>query len=268
MRSAIIFVIILAMVLPVNALPSYRNYVNDYANIIDAGTESQLNEYIIWLEQNTTSELAVLTVNDIEGAVSEKSYAIDVSNSWGIGKEKADNGILVLVILGTRRIEIEVGYGLEGILPDGKVGSIIRQNTQYFKDGNYSLGISNIVQALGSEIKKEPFERADASSVAFIFPIVLFLFFFVLVIVAIGYGYLGNRCPKCKSRLKYRVIEKKEEFIVEHYCEKCGYSSKKRKKKSGFFFFPVVVPGGGSGGGGFGGFGGGSSGGGGAGGSW
>ena len=269
MKSFVLFAIaVLVLSSSVFAL-SYTNYVNDYANVIDAETESQLNAYIEFLEQNTSSELAVLTVDNIENAQSEKMYATQIFNEWGIGKAKADNGILVLVVMNTRRIEIEVGYGLEGILPDGKVGSIIRENADYFRAENYSQGIYNIVTTLGTEIQKEPFERdADSSLLNLIFPIIWVLFIFVLVISSIARGFIGNRCPKCKSKLTVKTTELKDEYVIEKKCNKCGYTKKERKKKSRFMFVPIIIGSGHGSSGGFGGFGGGGSGGGGAGGGW
>lgn len=265
MKLAIFFLVVVFLVSATYALPSYYNYVNDYADAIGDTTEAQINEYIALLERNTTSELAVLVVNDIENYQSEKEYVVAVFNEWSVGKTETDNGVLVLVVMSTRRIEIEVGYGLEGVLPDGKVGSIIRENADYFRAENYSTGIYSIVRALGSEIKQEPFQRSSDSY--FIFPLILIVFFLAIFVISIAYSLRSNRCPKCKAQLKTRVREAKNEYIIEKYCEKCGFKKTTRKKRTGFFFFPVVV-GGGSGGGGFGGFGGGSSGGGGAGGNW
>jgi len=246
--------------------PSYQGYVNDNAGVIDDATEAQITAYIAWLEQNTTAEIGVLTIQTLpQGVSSEKAFATQVFNEWDIGKADVDNGVLVLVVLDTRRIEIETGYGVEGILPDGKVGRIIDNHIDAFRASEYGQGILAVVQDLGAEIQQEPFGRS-APDYSF-FPVLLFSVLFAIVIAAVAYNRFGNRCPRCKTRLTVRMRETKEEFITERTCPKCGYKSVKRRKKTGMMLLPIFIGRGSSGGGG-GSFGGGSSGGGGAGGSW
>jgi uncharacterized protein len=118
-----------------------QGYVLDNANIISNEAKSFLENLTIELEQKTSAELAVVVVNSLDGE-SIEMYAVKLFEKWGIGKKGKDNGILLLVSLNDRRVRIEVGYGLEGVINDGKAGEIIRNNIiPYFKQGDFSGGV-------------------------------------------------------------------------------------------------------------------------------
>jgi uncharacterized protein len=119
------------------------NHVVDLAGIIDAGSEAGLNRYLMELEQKTTAQMVVLTINSLEGEPIE-DVSIDVAhNRWKLGQKDKDNGVLILVALNDRKYRFEVGYGLEGVLPDSLVGSIGRQYlVPYFQKGDYATGIT------------------------------------------------------------------------------------------------------------------------------
>lgn len=136
----------------VNPKKSRNEWVSDMANIIDPSTERELNLLIDQLEKRTTAEIAVVTINRTDGRT-PKEFATDLFNRWGLGKKGVDNGILVLLVLETRRIEVETGYGVEGKLPDGKVGEILDKHViPRFKEGNYSQGLLDGVKAMGEVI--------------------------------------------------------------------------------------------------------------------
>lgn len=151
----------------INPKTARNAWVSDMAGVIDDNTEAQLNAYIDDLEKKTSAEIAVVTVKKCEdffgsGAaryktdINVKDFATKLFNAWGIGKKGQDNGVLVLVSVGQRRIEIETGYGVEGILPDGKVGAILDKHViPYFKKDDYGGGIAQGVYALGREILYE-----------------------------------------------------------------------------------------------------------------
>ena len=99
------------------------------------------------LEQQTSSEIAVATVESLDG-MSVEEYANRLFKEWGVGQAKQDNGVLVLVAPNEREMRIEVGYGLEGVLPDGLAGQVIRDDfTPRFRENDYSGGIRNGVNA-------------------------------------------------------------------------------------------------------------------------
>ncbi|MDD5191441.1 MAG: TPM domain-containing protein, partial [Dehalococcoidales bacterium] len=100
-----------------------------------------------------TNQVAVLTVPTL-GGVGIEEYAVSVFKEWKLGQKGKDNGILVVVSPGERRMRIEVGYGLEGTMPDAVAGDIIRNvMTPHFKNGDYNGGIDAGVQAIISDLE-------------------------------------------------------------------------------------------------------------------
>ena len=119
----------------------YGAWVTDMAEILTDFTEAQLNQMIKQLEVKNGTEIAVVTVPETTPAASPKEFATDLFNYWGIGKKEQDNGVLFLISVGDRRVEIETGYGVEGILPDAKVGRIVDTKIKpQFKQGNFDEG--------------------------------------------------------------------------------------------------------------------------------
>jgi uncharacterized membrane protein YgcG len=105
--------------------PAPQGRVNDFAQVLDPSTKSQLNALVAEVEQQTTAEIAVVVV-PTTAPMTPKEYVTALFNRWGVGKRGADNGVMILLAIHDRRVEIETGYGVEGILPDGKAGEIIR----------------------------------------------------------------------------------------------------------------------------------------------
>ncbi|MDJ0620469.1 MAG: TPM domain-containing protein [Calothrix sp. MO_192.B10] len=103
----------------------YGGWVTDMANILSDRTESQLNGMISRLEAKNSAEMMVVTVPETAPAATPKEFTTKLFNHWKIGKKGKDNGVLFLISVKDRRVEIETGYGMEGILPDAKVGKII-----------------------------------------------------------------------------------------------------------------------------------------------
>lgn len=121
--------------------PKPTGFVNDFANVLMGSEEDTLTGIIERLEGDTTSELAVVTVRTVKPLTIEE-YSVRLFSKWGIGKKDKNNGVLLLVAVEDREVKIEVGYGLEGILPDGKCGEIIRKYIiPEFKNGRYGNGI-------------------------------------------------------------------------------------------------------------------------------
>ncbi len=155
MKKIFIPGLILLLFLCAAKFPKPVGYVNDFANIISYQYENKISSLITDLEQKTTAEIAVVTIQSLAGETVE-SYAVDLFEKWGIGKKGKDNGVLLLIALGERKVRIEVGYGLEGILPDGLCGEIIRQKIiPNFKKGNYDEGIWQAVATISNIIAKD-----------------------------------------------------------------------------------------------------------------
>ena len=106
--------------------PRPQGYVNDFAGAMDAASRDSIDALARELRQKTGAELAVVTTPDLGGEEIEPA-AVDLFKAWGIGSKGKDEGVLILLAQKERRVRIEVGYGLEGILPDGLCGSIIRR---------------------------------------------------------------------------------------------------------------------------------------------
>ena len=167
-------------------LPKPDGYVNDFAGVIDATTRATLEQRLKEVEAASSSEIAVATVKSLEG-MSVDEYATRLFKEWGVGQEKTDNGVLILVAPNDREMRIEVGYGLEGVLPDGLAGQIRdEQFLPRFRDDDYAGGISAGVGRIADIIEKNqvlsPEELArvnDSSSDAPVWILVPFLGVFV-----------------------------------------------------------------------------------------
>ncbi|MGB3208864.1 MAG: TPM domain-containing protein [Crinalium sp.] len=160
----------------VEAVPNPRKvnsgWVTDMANILSQPTESQINQLVSQLSAKNGAEIAVVTVPDTKPSATPKEFATALFNRWHIGKKGKDNGVLLLISKGERRVEIETGYGVEAILPDAKVGDIIRQQiTPHFKQADYDggtlAGTKALVNTLSNEqisanvVAEEPADNSD-----------------------------------------------------------------------------------------------------------
>ncbi len=128
-----------------------QGYVNDFANVVDQPTRDQLNRYCARLEQATGVQLALVTLKSTEGQPVE-----DVANllyrKWGIGKKSVNEGALVLFAIDDHRTRIEVGYGLEPIMTDGYVGSLLRGVRPSLKSGNFGQALADVATQIGEKV--------------------------------------------------------------------------------------------------------------------
>jgi uncharacterized protein len=135
-------------------LPAPQGRVNDFANLLDEATEARLDQLLRQVEDQTTAEIAVATVPTLQG-LSVEDYAERLFRTWGIGQEKVDNGVLVLVAPTEREMRIEVGYGLEGVLPDGLAGEIVRTVfLPRFREDDYPGGITAGVERVAEIVRR------------------------------------------------------------------------------------------------------------------
>jgi uncharacterized protein len=178
------------------SLPTPAGRITDLASVIDAATESELDRRLDQLEQKSSHEIAVVTVPSLGGTTVE-DYAERLFKAWGIGQARQDNGVLVLVAPNEREMRIEVGYGLEGILPDGLAGEIVRDNfIPRFRNNDYNGGIRDGVLRVADIVEKEqvlsPEElaRFNQSGSGDDFPEWAIIPFFG-IFVTIGFGMMG-----------------------------------------------------------------------------
>lgn len=131
-------------------LPARKGAVNDFANVIDDATEKRLDVILVNFEQMTGTPIVVATIPSLEERPVE-DYANALYRSWGIGAKSGDNkdkGALLLLAPQDRKTRLEVGYGLEGDLPDGLAGEIIRRMRPHFQKAEFSQGIEVGVRTL------------------------------------------------------------------------------------------------------------------------
>lgn len=188
-------------------VPQAVGWVNDFANVIDKGNADKLSTLITEVEEKTTTEIAVVTINSI-APYDEKEYARVLFDNWKPGKKGKDNGVLVLLAVKERRWRIENGYGVEGILPDGLCGEIGRNYmVPYFKAGNYGEGLYQGVRAIANVIAKDShvtlaalgnfaetapqnkLSSNDSQSLGML----IFFIIVIIIIVLINSGINGNR---------------------------------------------------------------------------
>lgn len=125
-----------------------RDYVVDLAGVMDGNSSVRLNTLLRELEQKTTAQVLVLTVQSLDGESIEE-FALTTKETWRLGQKGKDNGVLIVVAVQDRRYRIEVGYGLESILPDSMVGTIGREYlVPYFRKGDYGGGVSAAALAI------------------------------------------------------------------------------------------------------------------------
>jgi uncharacterized protein len=135
--------------------PKYRGWVNDFARVISPYYEEKMALLAGEIKRQTGAEMAVVTVQNMSG-MSVEDYALRLFQTWGIGDAEKRNGVLLLVAIEERKLRLEVGYGLEGILPDGLVGQILDDYVvPDMREGDYGLGLYRGLAATAQVIAKD-----------------------------------------------------------------------------------------------------------------
>ena len=136
-------------------LPAPRGPINDFAGIIPPSYKEKMNLLAHEVLNKTGATLTVVTLKDIGGADIDE-FTNRLYEKWGVGKKGEDRGVMILLALKERKVRIEVGYGLEGIIPDGLAGQIRdKAMTPYLKKGEYGLGLLNGLYATASIIARD-----------------------------------------------------------------------------------------------------------------
>ncbi len=132
--------------------PTDNFFVNDFADILSNEQEAAMQSLGVNLYNASKAQAVVVTVDSLEGRDID-SYALGLARSWGIGDKEKDNGVLLLLSVNDREVKIEVGYGLEGALPDSKTGRILdTYGTDYFKANDFGKGLFSVYNSIVNEI--------------------------------------------------------------------------------------------------------------------
>ena len=130
-------------------------YVNDFSGVLSDENKDYILNVNLDLHQKTGAQVVVVTMESLNGENLEQ-FATDMFRTYGIGDREKNNGILFLVVTGDRKLRIEVGYGLEGVINDAKAGRILDDYViPYLKDNLWDQGIVNGFDALIQELCKE-----------------------------------------------------------------------------------------------------------------
>ena len=139
-----------------------QGYVSDFAGVIDAESKAELENYCARVEQQTGAEMALVTIRSLEQEPIE-DVANTIYRAWGIGKKGKDEGILLLLAVGDRRDRLEVGYGLEPILPDGFDGEVLRAMRPALRQGAYGEALRAAAATIGGRIAQAKGITLDTS---------------------------------------------------------------------------------------------------------
>ena len=141
----------------VATLPAPTGYINDFAGVLSPETKQTLEDLCTQVDRQAHAQIAVVTIKtmdpDKSGATpSIEEFATALEDKWKVGAKGTDRGVLMLLVMSPRRGRIEVGYGLEGILNDAKVGDIGREMGPYDQRGDYNQGVLLGVRELANDI--------------------------------------------------------------------------------------------------------------------
>lgn len=135
--------------------PTKNFFVNDFADCLMSADAAEIQRLGEALYRETGAQAVLVTVSSLDGE-SIEDYGYGLANAWGIGEEKADSGVLLLLSAGDRKVRIEVGKGLEGRLTDGKTGRILDNYAiPYLKNNDFSTGLTEAYKAIVREVYAE-----------------------------------------------------------------------------------------------------------------
>ena len=179
--------------------PKYEGFVNDYLGILSPQQKQNLETFLTQQAEASSNEIAVV-IMDLPAGEFMRDYAVRLAENWGVGGKENDNGILVALFINERQVTIEVGYGLEGAIPDLAASNVIQKDMlPSFREGDYYDGLARGVKALSilangeypDAVRKKYYTRTRSNTSggddSFVFFLILFIFLFFL------FASRGNR---------------------------------------------------------------------------
>jgi uncharacterized protein len=153
---AAVLVVAVGTGLQAQELPSPQGFVNDFANVISAEDERAMQGIISAVREQTGAEIAVVTVESMAPYPTIEDFGLALADAWGVGGAADENGVILIVALEEREVRIEVGYGLEGAIPDGRAGSILDDYVlPDLRNNNFGAGLLNGVAAIAQVVADE-----------------------------------------------------------------------------------------------------------------
>ena len=132
----------------------HADYINDFEGILSDEQEKELTDLIKKHEQQTTDQIVIVTLTTLKPYENIEAYSLDLANEWGVGHKNKNNGVLIALGIGLRKIRIQNGYGIEKRLTDTETKKIIDEIiTPAFRAGNYYEGLSRGLKAIIEELK-------------------------------------------------------------------------------------------------------------------
>ena len=138
-----------------------QGYVNDFAGVLNATTVEKLTEVSTEVDQKAKAQIAVVTIKTLEGDTVE-DFANHLFQKWGVGYKGTDRGVMVLLATDDHKYWTEVGYGLEPILPDGKVGGFGRSMVPLLRQGDYNGAAAQMVSQIAEVIAQDSHVSLDS----------------------------------------------------------------------------------------------------------
>ncbi|MEG9435858.1 TPM domain-containing protein [Edaphobacter sp. HDX4] len=138
----------------VKSLPAPNGYINDFAGVLSPSTKQEMEMLCGQVDRQAHAQIAVVTINKLENDQTIEEFSTELEDKWGVGN-KDDRGVLMVLVMSPRRGRIEVGYGLEGILNDAKVGDIGRSMVPAANRGDYNTAVPLGVRQLAGIIAQD-----------------------------------------------------------------------------------------------------------------
>lgn len=256
-------------------LEDRRRFVTNPDGILSDEAVARLDSLCFSLRERGLAEVVVVALDDIEPR-DMVAFSQELFEGWGVGDDKLDNGLGILLVGDMREIRFHTGYGLEGVLPDALCYEIQQEfMVPYFRNGDYSSGMVAGVEAVDAVLTSGelPVAEDNDAEAAMLAAVVTLLLLAIVIFSLVMYDRAQKRCPKCgKQGLKVVQTEvtklsSSRKIVIETLrCEFCGHSHTRRRDidggSGGGGIWVLPMGGSGRGGGGFGGFGGGGFGGG------
>ena len=184
-------------------LPAPTRYVNDFANILTPEGAQQVEDLCVAMHQQANAEIAVVTIKQLEDGQTIEDFTAKLEEKWKLGKAGEDRSVIFLIVMNPHGLRMEIGYGLEGILNDAKVGAILDQVRPFAKQADFDqaalTGVQGVAQVIAADagVTLQPivhhYHRQQQTAPARLgaAQIILGIGFIILIFILIRTGHIG-----------------------------------------------------------------------------